>query len=98
MGRSKAARFPQSNRPHRSIPQSSNSSGSRFGFLFFAFLNFLPHQFFLVMPGVVTWLTADGRPHPFGMFKIPMAAFAAAIEKPCLFQVGNQLSDLARHR
>jgi hypothetical protein len=49
------------------------------------------------MFGIIARAAADCHPQSFRMRKIPMAALAAPVHKPDFFQVGNQLSHLARH-
>jgi hypothetical protein len=61
------------------------------------FLNFAPHLAFLIWEGVIAQPAADCHALPSRMNVIPMAAFAATIHESGLFQVGNQLSQFARH-
>ena len=56
-----------------------------------------PHVAFLIVLGVVTGAAAHCHPQSFRVREVPMTAFAAPVHKPGLFQVGNQLANLARH-
>lgn len=49
------------------------------------------------MLGVIARAAADCHPQTLRMRKVPMAALAAPVHKPDFFQVGNQLSQFARH-
>jgi len=49
------------------------------------------------MLGIITDIAAHRHPFSFRMRKIPMAAPAASVHKPSLFQVSYQLANLARH-
>jgi hypothetical protein len=56
------------------------------------------HIAFLVVLGVGSRIAAEQNSQAAGMLKISMTAFATSIHKPGIFQVGNQLADLAWHR
>jgi len=49
------------------------------------------------MLGVIARAAADCHPQTLRVRKVPMAALAAPVHKPDLFQVGYQLANLARH-
>jgi len=49
------------------------------------------------MLGIVTGMAAHRHSQTFRMCEIPMAALAAPMFKPSLFQVNNQLANLAWH-
>jgi hypothetical protein len=55
------------------------------------------HVAFLIVLGIIALTATDCHPHPFWVRKIPMTALATPVQEPGLFQVGNQLAQLARH-
>jgi len=56
-----------------------------------------PNVPLLVVLYIVARTAAQRHPHTFWMREIAVTAFASPIDKPRMFQVGNQLAHLARH-
>jgi hypothetical protein len=49
------------------------------------------------MFGIVSQRSGERNPHAARMQEVSMRSFASAIDKPMLFQIGDELPNLTRH-